>query len=197
MDEEVEGQAGAPGHTGFGDSTADIPRSVGRGQPDGRFSKAGLGAAGADRVGGLDCRVGRYFGRGVSAGGVPTSRWHRCPTAQMPFNEVIALACLARAQWTSFRCHHEKVGRAVRKIVAHGVAIEEKPPSINGIGRTCRIHGAGPTRFQRLRREHGGRAMGRDVSPSPQRPLRDTPVDRITSADMSASHCRIARTTPT
>ncbi|MDE0260303.1 MAG: hypothetical protein OXR82_18195, partial [Gammaproteobacteria bacterium] len=38
-------------------------------------------------------------------------------------------------------CHHEKVGRAVRKLVAQGVAIEEKPPGIKGIGRICRIHG--------------------------------------------------------
>ena len=59
----------------------------------------------------------------------------------------IALACFhggvfTRAQWTSFLgCHHEIVGRAVRKLVAQGVAIEEKPPRINGIGRVCRIHG--------------------------------------------------------
>ena len=38
-------------------------------------------------------------------------------------------------------CHHEKVGRAVRKLIAQGVAIEEKPPGISGIGRICRIHG--------------------------------------------------------
>ena len=44
-----------------------------------------------------------------------------------------------RAQWTSFLgCHHEKVGRAVRKLVGQGVAIEEKPPGINGIGRPPR-----------------------------------------------------------
>ena len=61
--------------------------------------------------------------------------------------EWIALACFhggvfTRAQWTSFLgCHHEKVGRAVRKLVAQGVAVEEKPPGINGIGRICRIHG--------------------------------------------------------
>ena len=61
--------------------------------------------------------------------------------------EWLALACFhggvfTRAQWTSFLgCHHEKVGRAVRKLVAQGVAIEEKPPGINGIGRICRIHG--------------------------------------------------------
>ena len=49
-----------------------------------------------------------------------------------------------RAQWTGFlECHHEKVGRAVRKLVAQGVAIEEKPPGIRGIGRICRIHGRG------------------------------------------------------
>jgi len=39
------------------------------------------------------------------------------------------------------RGHHEQVGRAVRKLVAQGVAVEEKPPGINGIGRICRIHG--------------------------------------------------------
>ena len=61
--------------------------------------------------------------------------------------EWIALACchggvFTRVQWTSFLgCHHEKVGRAVRKLVAQGVAIEEKPPGIKGIGRICRIHG--------------------------------------------------------
>lgn len=61
--------------------------------------------------------------------------------------EWIALACFhggvfTRAQWTSFLgCHHEKVGRAVRKLVAQGVATEEQPPRINGIGRICRIHG--------------------------------------------------------
>ena len=61
--------------------------------------------------------------------------------------EWIALACFhggvfTRQQWTSFLgCHHEKVGRAVRKLVAQGVACEEKPPGINGIGRICRIHG--------------------------------------------------------
>ena len=61
--------------------------------------------------------------------------------------EWIALACFhggvfTRAQWTSFLgCHHEKVGRAVRKLVAQGVAVEEKPPGIDGIGRICRIHG--------------------------------------------------------
>ncbi len=61
--------------------------------------------------------------------------------------EWIALACFhggvfTRAQWTSFLgCHHEIVGRAVRKLVAQGVAVEEKPPGINGIGRICRIHG--------------------------------------------------------
>ena len=47
-----------------------------------------------------------------------------------------------RHQWTSFLgCHHETVRRAVRKLVAQGVASEEKPPGINGIGRICRIHG--------------------------------------------------------
>ena len=61
--------------------------------------------------------------------------------------EWIALACchggvFTRAQWAGFlRCHHEKVGRAVRKLVAQGVAIEEKPPGIKGIGQICRIHG--------------------------------------------------------
>ncbi len=57
--------------------------------------------------------------------------------------EWIALACFhggvfTRVQWTSFLgSHHEKVGRAVRKLV------EEKPPGIKGIGRICRIHGRG------------------------------------------------------
>ena len=61
--------------------------------------------------------------------------------------EWIALACFhggvfTRAQWTSFLgCHHEQVRRAVRKLVAQGVASEEKPHGINGIGRICRIHG--------------------------------------------------------
>ena len=56
------------------------------------------------------------------------------------------MACLhggvfTRAQWTSFLgCHHEKVRRAVRALVAQGVAVEEDPPGIDGIGRVCRIH---------------------------------------------------------
>ena len=55
--------------------------------------------------------------------------------------EWIALACFhggvfTRQQWTSFLgCHHETVGRAVRKLVAQSVASEEKPHGINGIGR--------------------------------------------------------------
>ena len=63
--------------------------------------------------------------------------------------EWIALACFhggvfTRVQWTSFLgSHHETVGRAVRKLVAQSVAIEEKPPGIKGIGRICRIHGRG------------------------------------------------------
>ena len=50
--------------------------------------------------------------------------------------EWIALACLhggifIRAQWTSFLgCHHEKVRRAVRALVAQGVVVEEKPVGI-------------------------------------------------------------------
>ena len=61
--------------------------------------------------------------------------------------EWIALACFhggvfTRAQWTRFLgCHHEKVRRAVRALVAQGVAVEENPPRIDGIGRVCRIHG--------------------------------------------------------
>ena len=63
--------------------------------------------------------------------------------------EWIALACLhggvfTRAQWTSFLgCHHEKVRRAVRALVAQGVAVEEDPPGIAGIGQVCRIHRRG------------------------------------------------------
>ena len=65
--------------------------------------------------------------------------------------EWIALACFnggvfTRVQWTAFLgSHHEKVGRAVRKLVAQGVAIEEKPPGIKGIGRICRIQVARST----------------------------------------------------
>ncbi len=62
--------------------------------------------------------------------------------------EWIALACFhggvfTRAQWTDFLgCHHEKVRRAVHRLVAQGVAVEENPPGgIAGIGRICRIHG--------------------------------------------------------
>ena len=62
--------------------------------------------------------------------------------------EWIALACFhggvfTRAQWTDFLgCHHEKVRRAVHRLVAQGVAVEETPPGgIAGIGRICRIHG--------------------------------------------------------
>ena len=78
--------------------------------------------------------------------------------------EWIALACLhggvfTRAQWTSFLgCHHEKVRRAVRALVVQGVAVEEDPPGIDGIGRVCRIHarrnyralGAGNRRRRRI-----------------------------------------------
>ena len=78
--------------------------------------------------------------------------------------EWIALACLhggvfTRTQWTSFLgCHHEKVRRAVRALVAQGVAVEEDPPGIDGIGRVCRIHasriyralGAGNRRRRRI-----------------------------------------------
>ena len=74
------------------------------------------------------------------------------------------MACLhggvfTRAQWTSFLgCHHEKVRRAVRALVAQGVAVEEDPPGIDGIGRVCRIHarriyralGAGNRRRRRI-----------------------------------------------
>ena len=61
--------------------------------------------------------------------------------------EWIALACLhggvfTRAQWTSFLgCHPEKVRRAVRALVAQGLAVEEVPAGIRGIGRVCRIRG--------------------------------------------------------
>ena len=63
--------------------------------------------------------------------------------------EWIALACLhggvfTRAQWTRFLgCHTEKVRRAVHALIAQGVATEENPPGITGIGRVCRIHGRG------------------------------------------------------
>ncbi len=60
--------------------------------------------------------------------------------------EWIALTCLhggvfTRAQWTSFLgCHPEKVRRAVRALVAQGLAVEEAPAEgIHGIGRVCRI----------------------------------------------------------
>ena len=61
--------------------------------------------------------------------------------------EWIALACLHSgvftwAQWTRFLgCHTEKVRRAVHALVAQGVAVDENPPGISGIGRVCRIHG--------------------------------------------------------
>ena len=88
-------------------------------------------------------------------GAVPVPRLKERARALEPLGwtgrraEWIALACFnggvfTRAQWTSFLgCHHEKVGRAVRKLVAQGVASEEKPPGIKGIGRICRIHGRG------------------------------------------------------
>ena len=74
------------------------------------------------------------------------------------------MACLhggvfTRAQWTSFLgCHHEKVRRAVRALVAQGVAVEEDPSGIDGIGLVCRIHarriyralGAGNRRRRRI-----------------------------------------------
>ena len=63
--------------------------------------------------------------------------------------EWIALACLhggvfTRAQWTTFLgCHHEHVRRAVHALVAQGVAVEENPAGIDGIGQVCRICGRG------------------------------------------------------
>ena len=61
--------------------------------------------------------------------------------------EWIVLACLhggvfTRAQGKAFlSCHHKKVRRVVRKLVAHGVAVEENPSGLGGFGRVCRIHG--------------------------------------------------------
>ena len=61
--------------------------------------------------------------------------------------EWIALACLhsgvfTRAQWTRFMgCHTEKVRRAVRALIAQGVATEEDASGVTGIGRVCRIYG--------------------------------------------------------
>ena len=62
--------------------------------------------------------------------------------------EWIALACLhgggvfTRLQWTSFMgCHPEKVRRAVLALLKQGLAAEENPSGIVGIGRVCRIHG--------------------------------------------------------
>ena len=57
--------------------------------------------------------------------------------------EWITLACLhggvfTRVQWTRFLgCHTEKVCRAVHALIAQGVAAEENPPGITGIGRVC------------------------------------------------------------
>ncbi|MYH48160.1 MAG: hypothetical protein F4151_01170 [Gammaproteobacteria bacterium] len=64
--------------------------------------------------------------------------------------EWIALACchggvFTRVQWTSFLgSHHEKVGRAVRKLVAQGVAIEEK--HVNEFAGRHNIRDLDPTR---------------------------------------------------
>ena len=63
--------------------------------------------------------------------------------------EWIAVACLhsgvfTRAQWTRFLgCHTEKVRRALHALIAQGMAAEENPPGISGIGRVCRIYGRG------------------------------------------------------
>ena len=110
--------------------------------------------------------------------------------------EWIALACchggvFTRAQWTSFLgCHHEKVGRAVRRLVAQGVAIEEKPPGIKGIGRICRIHGRpiyralglGDRRRRRITSPEVTmrRLLGLDyVLEHPRRPWLPTEADRV------------------
>ena len=78
--------------------------------------------------------------------------------------EWIALACLnggvfTRLQWTSFLgCHPEKVRRAVRRLVAQGLAVEEAPAGVRKIGRVCRIQARGVFRalgageFHRRRR---------------------------------------------
>ena len=55
--------------------------------------------------------------------------------------EWIVLASLhggvfTRAQWTRFLgCYTEKVRRSVHALIAQGVAVEENPPGITGVGR--------------------------------------------------------------
>ena len=100
--------------------------------------------------------------------------------------EWIALACFhggvfTRAQWTSFLgCHHEKVGRAVRKLVAQGVAVEEKPPGIKGVGRICRIHG------RRIYRRLGAGGHRRRRITSPEVMMR-----RLLALDYVLEHPRL------
>ncbi|MDE2873193.1 MAG: hypothetical protein OXQ94_16060 [Gemmatimonadota bacterium] len=100
--------------------------------------------------------------------------------------EWIALACshggaVTRAQWTSFLgCHHEKVRRAVRKLVAQGVAIEEKPPGINGIGRI------GPIRGRRIYEARGAGDHRRRRITSPEVLMR-----RLLALDYVLEHPRL------
>ena len=100
--------------------------------------------------------------------------------------EWIALACFhggvfTRVQWTSFLgCHHEKVGRAVRKLVAQGVAVEEKPPGIKGVGRICRIHG------RRIYRRLGAGGHRRRRITSPEVMMR-----RLLALDYVLEHPRL------
>ena len=101
--------------------------------------------------------------------------------------EWIALACFhggvfTRAQWSEFLgCHHEKVRRAVHRLVVQGVAAEEKPPAgIGGIGRICRIHG------RRIYRALGARDRRRRRITSAEVFMR-----RLLSLDYVLEHSRL------
>ena len=83
------------------------------------------------------------------------------------------MACLnggvfTRLQWTSFLgCHPEKVRRAVRTLVAQGLAVEEDPVGLQRIGRVCRIkahevyRALGAEEFYRHRRISSRNVLGR------------------------------------
>ena len=100
--------------------------------------------------------------------------------------EWIALACLngdvfTRAQWTRFLgCHTEKARRAVRALIAQGVAAEENPPGITGLGRVCRIYAR--TLYRPLGAEHIRHR--RDASP-------EVLMRRLLSLDYVIEHAEL------
>ncbi len=88
-------------------------------------------------------------------------------------------------------CHIEKVRRAVHALIAQGVAAEENPPGITGIGRVCRIHGQGIYRALgaediRHRQIASAEVLTRRVIDAAGRPAASGTVCRSSSSSASA-----------